>query len=313
MRILSTLLQTMAGCVSHLSRLQRRIYHVLICGSVVPFFIRTQHLFITRSHTPCIKLHGRKCFPISQTFVSGQLLCCGQIQKLHYVSHKTNVNVIQEGETEELKSKLNSVSNKIIFNSVLEFSKFEGDWKKRRVLKDRQEKLKVSKINKKDRWSNIPVALKYITDTPEIHATNKNEIKSSESENEIVCLPYGIETELNTLISAEVQQQGMKESIDLPDQQMFKSELDSSNWTEFSTTVSNSGVSSWMSDYECYDENGNVFKNTKPWEMNYGTPDITTPISDVPCGGCGAMLHCQVISCKLQSVGHLILCVRVKL
>jgi hypothetical protein len=232
---------------------------------------------------------------------------------LRSASRKTNINALQEEELEELKSKLEAASNKIIFNSVLEFAKFKGNWKKRRVLEDRQEKLKVSEINKKDRWSNIPVALKYLTDTPEIHATNENQI-NSQSENEIVCLPYSIETELDTAISTKIQQQEIEKGIDLPDQQTLKSELGSSNLTQFSaTTVSNTSVSNWMSDYECYDESGGVFENAKPWELNYGTPDITIPISGIPCGGCGAMLHCQVSSCNISSVGHLILYVQMKM
>lgn len=28
-------------------------------------------------------------------------------------------------------------------------------------------------------------------------------------------------------------------------------------------------------------------------ELNYGNPDPAVPVSSVPCGGCGAMLHCQ--------------------
>jgi hypothetical protein len=220
------------------------------------------------------------------------------------VSHKTNVSAVQEEEIEDLKRKFEAFSNKIIFNSVLEFAKFKGNWKKRRVLKDRQEKLKVSEINKKDRWSNIPVALKYLTDTPEIHAADENET-NSQSENGIVCLPYNIKTELDTAIATEVQQQEINKGVDFSDQETLKSELGHLNSTQFSaTSVSNISVSNWMSDYECYDEGGDVFENTKSWDLNYGTPDINIPISDVPCGGCGAMLHCQVSFCKILSVGH---------
>jgi nitric oxide-associated protein 1 len=43
----------------------------------------------------------------------------------------------------------------------------------------------------------------------------------------------------------------------------------------------------WLKDYELYDEADEEFEST------YGTPDLTVPVSDVPCGGCGALLHCK--------------------
>ncbi|GJQ75776.1 hypothetical protein Trydic_g17847 [Trypoxylus dichotomus] len=50
-----------------------------------------------------------------------------------------------------------------------------------------------------------------------------------------------------------------------------------------------------MQDYENYDEN-NVEKEAEQvnsWQINYGTPDPKSTISNVPCGGCGALLHCK--------------------
>ena len=49
----------------------------------------------------------------------------------------------------------------------------------------------------------------------------------------------------------------------------------------------------WLSDYEEYDE---ALPNTvnSSWTYEYGTPDPESQISKVPCGGCGALFHCQV-------------------
>lgn len=42
----------------------------------------------------------------------------------------------------------------------------------------------------------------------------------------------------------------------------------------------------WLQDYDLYDETAE--------EINvYGTPDVLYPISNVPCHGCGALLHCK--------------------
>lgn len=50
----------------------------------------------------------------------------------------------------------------------------------------------------------------------------------------------------------------------------------------------------WMSDYECYEERNLEEENSFPsWTSEYGTPDPSIDVSSVPCGGCGAFLHCQ--------------------
>lgn len=43
----------------------------------------------------------------------------------------------------------------------------------------------------------------------------------------------------------------------------------------------------WLKDYELYDE------TEEEIESKYGTPDPNVPVSDVPCSGCGALLHCK--------------------
>lgn len=49
-----------------------------------------------------------------------------------------------------------------------------------------------------------------------------------------------------------------------------------------------------MSDYECFDEEIDENSSFSPSDVDYGTPDPTMPASNVPCGGCGAHLHCKV-------------------
>jgi hypothetical protein len=43
----------------------------------------------------------------------------------------------------------------------------------------------------------------------------------------------------------------------------------------------------WLRDYELYDESEEELAGI------YGTPDPDYPVSDVPCHGCGALLHCK--------------------
>ena len=46
----------------------------------------------------------------------------------------------------------------------------------------------------------------------------------------------------------------------------------------------------WMSDYDLYDESADVDKSSGVY---YGSANPAEPVSKVPCGGCGALLHCQ--------------------
>lgn len=43
----------------------------------------------------------------------------------------------------------------------------------------------------------------------------------------------------------------------------------------------------WLKDYELYDE------SEEELSSQYGTPDIYYPVTNVPCHGCGALLHCK--------------------
>lgn len=66
------------------------------------------------------------------------------------------------------------------------------------------------------------------------------------------------------------------------------------NWN---FSVPSNSTTRWMNDYEKYtleDEEDCNESEIEEWRRKYGTPDPTMPVSQVPCGGCGALLHCQV-------------------
>lgn len=297
----SVTFRTMAVCSNGLRTSQKSVDCVLKFVTSASFLGRIPNSFIDCVRAFSVNVHSYKYMPHIRTFVLCQHFV--QVQKLRCVCHDTNLKALQEAEIEDLEKKLDGVFSKVMFNSVIEFANFEGSWKKRRVVEARQKKLRVSKINEKNPLANIPLSLKYLRDTPEIHKTKENPVES-QAEGEFVCLPYSIKTELDTVISSEDQYHENKKDTGLPVQY---SQLSRSSWNQLPVTVmSNASVSNWMSDYECYDESEDGVENHRPWELTYGTPDTSVPISDVPCGGCGAVLHCQVSFCNHSSVGHCI-------
>lgn len=63
---------------------------------------------------------------------------------------------------------------------------------------------------------------------------------------------------------------------------------------DFSDELNELMTKNWLSDYECYEERNLEEENSIPsWTSEYGTPDPSIDVSNVPCGGCGALLHCQ--------------------
>lgn len=56
--------------------------------------------------------------------------------------------------------------------------------------------------------------------------------------------------------------------------------------------MSNNKVKMWMSDYEVFEEID--FDEVGGDMSEYGTADPNILPSKIPCGGCGAHLHCQV-------------------
>lgn len=67
--------------------------------------------------------------------------------------------------------------------------------------------------------------------------------------------------------------------------------------------------SKWMVDYNKYievsvkqqkdEQEESEERDSGSWNVNYGSADPNQPSSSVPCGGCGAHLHCQVYECFL--------------
>lgn len=52
----------------------------------------------------------------------------------------------------------------------------------------------------------------------------------------------------------------------------------------------------WMTSYDNYEDDLEEIEEHEivDWTVNYGTSDPNVQISSIPCGGCGALLHCKV-------------------
>ncbi|XP_014285705.1 nitric oxide-associated protein 1 isoform X2 [Halyomorpha halys] len=165
-----------------------------------------------------------------------------------------------------------NVENKIIYNTILNNKGF--------LQKKREEKLQ-RKYAKNDVKHPIPVSLKYIIEN-ENSEPSQEEFKIVEN-NYLINLPYTVRSVEENVFTAEDNQDDPGEN--------------SSNSSDDSIVdLPSRSTTRWMNDYEKYTSEQVDFSDEseiEEWRRKYGTPDPNMPVSQVPCGGCGALLHCQ--------------------
>lgn len=177
-------------------------------------------------------------------------------------------NLIKTDEyTDQLIKKF---APKLIYNSIIE----------RKVLElEREERKKPKVVCDSD--EPLPVSLKYLLDDIKVKPDESLVYEDFDSK-KIVHFPYnqGFNVEQTTLKSSNKET-----SSDVASQASEEVRR------RFETPTA---IKKWMLDYDNYDDSlveEEVDENN--CSINYGTPDPSLAISNVPCGGCGALLHCK--------------------
>ncbi|CAH2068095.1 unnamed protein product, partial [Iphiclides podalirius] len=123
----------------------------------------------------------------------------------------------------------------------------------------------------------LPEVLKYYVDNDKL-LQEKCETEDSKQENTFQ-LPFANSTKVNIKLEDGGQIQ-----------------KDNKLQSEFNR----SKINQWMTNYEHFDDSKLTALELEDeetleqeWCKNYGTPDPIVNISQVPCGGCGALLHCN--------------------
>lgn len=193
-------------------------------------------------------------------------------EKKDHVSYKNN----------KFQDLLQQYRDKITFSSYLEHEKLElGHFKYyiKTIAKAKREKKK--DLEEKS-LPPLPLSLKYYVDKERLL---NNEPTVVEEPTKVFKLPYANTTEV------EINH----DDIEISKQTSIK--------TESEEEFDRSSINKWMTNYEHFDDtrlSNNIEEEASDdegddnaWCKNYGTPDPTVPISQVPCGGCGALLHCN--------------------
>lgn len=173
--------------------------------------------------------------------------------------------------------------DKIYYSSVLEEQrKSLGFHRRFRTINSFLEHQKHQTILEEQNNQPLPFSLKYLEDMPTKakESTEKISDKGEEDRRSITHFPFGSgdhTVEHNSVVQdslLEIQEKTAKIEKEIRARQESYKEED---------------LKKWMLDYENFDDN---LEDTN-WENKYGTPDPKAKISNVPCGGCGALLHCK--------------------
>lgn len=203
-------------------------------------------------------------------------------------SPATNANGIKKidekpRENREFSTLLQNYKDKITFSSYLEHEKLELGYFKYylKTVKRAQETQKKQLEDK--RLQPLPLSLKFYVDKDRL-LKEETEDKMSEPE-KVFQLPFGKPTQV------DIKESKTKSS---------ESEITYKSNNEFDR----SNIDKWMTNYDYFDDtklhrsdyetDGDDITsvNSEP-SSYYGTPNPNSGVSRVPCGGCGALLHCS--------------------
>lgn len=198
----------------------------------------------------------------------------------------TNGNGVKKIDDKSLETKgfntlLQSYKDKITFSSYLDHEKLELGY-----FKYYLKTVKRAQKTQKKQWDDkrlppLPVSLQFYVDKDMLL---KEETDEKESEPEKVFqLPFAKPTHME-INEVETNPPTIEASY------KDKDEFDRSN------------IDKWMTNYEYFDdtrlhqgdyETDSDDEISSEWSSHYGTPNPNSGVTRVPCGGCGALLHCS--------------------
>lgn len=184
------------------------------------------------------------------------------IKKTSVLNISSDLNVLEN-------EKLESLKEKILFNTVIDEKRNKlGYFQTRKVL---------SKRKVIENVQPLPLSLKYLSE--DISPSEKNYEVLNTKENEdskTVQFPFNHSSSILSEVNHKIETSEIKDKPERIDKEVRKR---------------NEDFRRWMNAYENLECDISDDGENK---INYGTPDPNSQISDVPCGGCGAFLHCKV-------------------
>ena len=228
-----------------------------------------------------------------------------EFRRWHAISYK-NVEPTSRGE---LDASVLAVRDKLLYCDYLDSGNVQTGFKKRKALEKlqyaEQERERYEELTHKPVFSvllNNPTANKEKVDS--------DSVEKDGIEEKPVHMPYAMVDSYETTDSGASKndaeeprcENALEEYESLHDRylKVKTSGLTQLNFEDFVETMEKSVdrlsrpqgelwkvPDNWMTDYEQFDD------SLMNWYARYGTPDPNSKVSSIPCGGCGALLHCK--------------------
>lgn len=187
---------------------------------------------------------------------------------------------------------VNKHQEKIIYSSYIESKKLKLGYKRNKAVEHKINLERQKIIRQIQSIDPIPLSLRFYDES--IDTKHKQEVdeavKIVDKKNIITHFPFDSSDKFKESHNKD------NEHLKFTNDVSIKDEI-TGNMERYKL---NEDTRNWMTDYENYEDDDIDNSNTEPWQLNYGTPDPNSVVSDVPCGGCGALLHCKVFTSLLR-------------
>lgn len=231
------------------------------------------------------------------------------IQKSQYSTKKNfDENVIYK-----IDPKVESLRDKILYSEYLFHEKIKLGYLKRLKLKQKLEQIQERKrVMQQVNEPAFSVILNHIgnnncTDFKSINETETLSDLGDKKSSKIIHMPYAF-TDSFKIVDMPVENipkdKNDESSLNEMYKTLYEKYLETTNsiqgkekpsFIEYEETYREQELknlqnvaSKWMDDYEQYND---MQENSSDWL--YGSPNQNIEISSIPCGGCGALLHCK--------------------
>lgn len=207
-------------------------------------------------------------------------------EKLNFADRGSNNQILQD-LVEKYESKL-------LYNSTIDKLTLKSAYRRKMAIIRKMENFKKKMEHTVKTIQPLPISLKYFS---EDLVGNKLNNKSEYSEE-------------NVNIDREIQFPFQENLIDRIEED-FQCENNDAASIDEEMYQRNKNFKNWMTSYDNFENDLNIENDDydEDWTVNYGTPNPNSKVSDTPCGGCGAYLHCKVSMIKIFITFQLLLVV----
>ncbi|KAH0550783.1 nitric oxide-associated protein 1 [Cotesia glomerata] len=236
------------------------------------------------------------------------------------IRRNINAKVIEKLEMDEegkvkvkMDSRIEELNDKLIYCDYIERNRLKFGYQQNKAIESEFKKqIETQKFNDLAYKPVYSVALKYLQNDTASDQVETKEDPDPEPEEKTwkpIYMPY---QPTDQFTSVRMEKQAKQKEVDLPQlnerfKKLYESYLEVKEDEKSTRQVKKmenrifsvdtnrpaddlSNIPpDWMRDYEQFNDS----KIDDSWQSCYGTSNPGVPVSSIPCGGCGALLHCQ--------------------